>query len=103
MNNMSPNPNSLLMFDNPIAGNKNVKKMLFTPDKRSMGDQFDDSVLGDPLTEAIRNIELRHNIGQTLEQHNSLGFNFHSGRKDRSARKSQYLGTPVNLKREHIK
>ena len=40
--------------------------MLFTPDKKNMSiggwDQFDDSVLGDPLTEAIKNIELRHSL-----------------------------------------
>jgi len=66
MNNLSPNPNSLLMYDchNQQTINKNVKKMLFTPDKKSIGgDQYnDDSVLGDPLTEAIKNIELRHSL-----------------------------------------
>jgi hypothetical protein len=65
---MSPNPNSLLAYDSHNHGtvNKGVKKMLFTPDKKNMSiggmDQFDDSVLGDPLTEAIKNIELRHSL-----------------------------------------
>lgn len=66
MNNMSPNPNSLLMFDNSNNQiiNKGIKKMLFSPEKKSIiiDDQFDDSVLGDPLTEAIKNIELRHSL-----------------------------------------
>jgi len=101
MNNLSPNPNSLLMFENhnPRTNNKNVKKTLFSPDKKSFGgDNFDDdSVLGDPLTEAIKNIELRH----SLEQHNSLGYNFYSGRKERSARKNYNPGTPEHKKREH--
>ena len=92
---MSPNPNSLLMYENNQSTiNKNIKKNLFTPEKASIN-QYDDSVLGDPLTEAIKNIELRH----TLEQHNSLGCNYYSNRKERnSARKHNYQSTPVGIK-----